>query len=494
VKSEKAQVSTFNFDLFTFNLISPRRELRLALLAAMETCWVYSIVAFMAVEMRFERALSPLSLFAVYWLALIVGRALPRLKQRWITLQLLAVAIAAVATVAAARIELYPDIAWNDLVWLPHYLGALVSFAKNLTAEHLAAAAVLYMFVRGLGFAQRPLTLWFVGFQFRLGVLIFFLLFLIAGFFESLRITQARSFDASLWIFVYFFLSLLAIALARIDEMESDARLGLRWVITLVTAVALVLFLGLGILQFLTLDAAEAVLRLFAPLAVLFGIILLFIAIPAAILAGWVADFLRPIFERLGRLAGEMQQLVPREATEAVEQVLTANPLATLLALLFQILLVLSVLLGVGYLLARALHRRMSEIEAETYLRESIGAEDVERARRTGLTKKKSHRTARHITAETIRRIYAALVARASDAGLPRQVAETPYEYLPRLQHTWQEPGDDIRTITEAYVAVHYGEHDATPDEVSRVRAAWMRVEQLIHAAKRNTQHAKRDT
>jgi ABC-type multidrug transport system fused ATPase/permease subunit len=480
----------------TWNLrLAPRRELRLALLAAMETCWVYSIVAFMAVEMRFERALSPLALFAAYWLALVVGRVLPRLKQRWIILQLLAVAVAVVAMVAAARIELYPHMAWNDLAWLPRYVGALVSFVKNLTAEHLAAAAVLYMFVRGLGFAQRPLTLWFVGFQFRLGVLIFFVLFLIAGFFESFRVTQARSFDTSLWIFVYFFLSLLAVALARIDEMESDARLGLRWAITLVTAVALVLFLGLGVLQFLTLDVAEAALRLFAPLAVLLGIVLLLVAIPAAILAGWIADFLRPIFERLGKLFEEIQQLVPREATEAVEQVLTVNPLTTLLASLFQILLVLSVFLGVGYLLARALHRRMSEIEAETYLCESIGTEeDVERARRAGLAKKKSRQTARHIAAETIRRIYAALVARAGDAGLPRQVAETPYEYLPRLQHTWQEPGDDIRTITEAYVAVHYGEHDATPDEVSRVRAAWMRVEQLIHAAKRNTQHAKRDT
>ena len=35
-------------------------------------------------------------------------------------------------------------------------------------------------------------------------------------------------------------------------------------------------------------------------------------------------------------------------------------------------------------------------------------------------------------------------------------------------------------TITEAYVAVHYAEHRAAKEEVSRVREAWKRVERRI--------------
>ncbi len=63
--------------------ISLRRELRFALLAAMETCWVYSVLTFLASMLGFARAISPLSLFAAYWIALVVGRVLPRRKARW---------------------------------------------------------------------------------------------------------------------------------------------------------------------------------------------------------------------------------------------------------------------------------------------------------------------------------------------------------------------------------------------------------------------------
>ncbi|HEX7593575.1 MAG TPA: hypothetical protein VF429_05330, partial [Anaerolineae bacterium] len=78
--------TTFSFLLLPFHL-NFRRELRFALLAAMETCWVYSVLAFLASIMGFARAISPLSLFAAYWIALVVGRVLPQRKERWWVLQ-----------------------------------------------------------------------------------------------------------------------------------------------------------------------------------------------------------------------------------------------------------------------------------------------------------------------------------------------------------------------------------------------------------------------
>jgi hypothetical protein len=139
------------------------------------------------------------------------------------------------------------------------------------------------------------------------------------------------------------------------------------------------------------------------------------------------------------------------------------------------------VVIGVGYLLARALNRRMKEIEGETYLRESIGAdEDGAAGRRAREKKKTARRGPASITAESIRRIYAALVLRAAEAGLPRRTAETPYEFLPRLEQTWPQETDEIRAITDAYVAVHYAEHQATEEEARQVRAAWHQVEKEI--------------
>ena len=69
---------------------------------------------------------------------------------------------------------------------------------------------------------------------------------------------------------------------------------------------------------------------------------------------------------------------------------------------------------------------------------------------------------------------------------MPRQVAETPYEFLPRLTAEFVEQSDDLRQITEAYVVVHYGEENATPHVVARVRAAWERVETAIRDGKRH--------
>jgi hypothetical protein len=189
----------------------------------------------------------------------------------------MAILIAFVTMFAVARAELYPLFGWYDWGWLSRYVPTLISFTKSIAAEHIVSAGVLYVFIRGLGLAQRPLTLWFVGLQFRIGVVVFFFLLLVASY--------LKSYDASPWIFAYFGFSLLAIALARLEEMGSDLRLGLRWAVTLLAAVALVLFLGLGILQFFTVEAARILLLLLTPLWMLAGLIFLLIAIPAGLLA-----------------------------------------------------------------------------------------------------------------------------------------------------------------------------------------------------------------
>lgn len=443
----------------------------------METCWVYSILAFLAALMKIPRAPSPLTLFFAYWVALLAGRGLPQLKQRWSILQLSAIGIAAVTLFSAARIELYsrPDL--FDFAWLPRFIRAL-SFADGFVAEHLISMGVLFLFIRGLGYGQRPMTLWFIGFQFRLGVVIFFLLLIVSGLLKPT--------DMSYSIFVYFFFALLAIALARLDEVGSDIHYGPRWAMILLASVAIVLFLGLGLLQFFTLDVAEALLRLFTPLWILFEIIVLIIIVPSSLIVGFFVDLLQPLFINLRKILDDLQKIFPPDGVEKLEKPAQSIPALDFLIPLGKTILILGVFLAVGYLLARALNQRMQEIEEETWLREALGGdEEAARARRTAMTKKKSRRQrVGHMAAESIRRIYAALVARASDAGLPRQVAETPYEFLPRLQRNWPENAEEVEAITNAYVAVHYAEADATPGQVQRVRAAWQRVEKMIRETK----------
>jgi Domain of unknown function (DUF4129) len=462
--------TTLSFSLLPVRL-NPRRELRFALLAAMETCWVYALLAYLASFSGAQRAVSALALFASYWIALVVGRVLPRRKERWIVLQLAAIGVALVVLFVIARIELYSNADLFDFSWVPRYLVLLLSFTSGIAAADLAAIGVLYVFIRGLGFAQRPLTLWFIGFQFRLGIVVFFVLLLIAGF--------VKPFDQTQWLFMYFFISLLAIALARIDEMESDVRFGPRWIVTLLASVGIVLFLGLVLLQFLTLDNTHLLLLLLSPLWAAVVLIITLVAIPLGILMAWLVDLFSPIFGRISRVFQVLQNLIPTDTGNNLNNAQGLELLKTLLPVA-KTLLVLAVVLLIGYLIAKALNRRIKQAEDDAYQRESLN-ESERRAQRAGApTKKPRPRRAGYLSAESIRRIYAALVARASEAGLPRATTETPYEYLPRLQRAWPEQADQVRAITDAYVEVHYGEREFGGAEVDRLRAVWQQVEQRI--------------
>ncbi|CAG0940043.1 hypothetical protein ANRL1_00052 [Anaerolineae bacterium] len=456
------------------NSISLRRELAIALFAAMETCWTYVALALLA-TIAGTHILSPLAIFAGYWVAMLAGRALPHSRQRWIVLQFAAIAIAVVTILAGARIELYERLAPSDLSWLPRFVVGLLSLQIALSAERLLGLGILFAFIRGLGYAQRPLTLWFTGFRFRVGIVIFLFLLLAASFIPRL--------DFTIWIFAYFAVSLLAIALARIEEMSEGVPLGARWAITLVAAIALVIFLGAALLQIFTLNTASALLIILWPLWALFGIFLMLLAIPAAYLAEWLVNFLRPLYNTVGQLLDRLQNLVPSEWTEQMQKTLDTTTVTNVLIPLLKTIGILVVVIGIGYLLARALNRRMAHAEDEQYVRESISA-DEDAVRRADLARKtRTHPFARNLSAESIRRIYASLVARARDAGLPRQVAETPYEYLPRLAQEWHTESDDLHAITEAYVATHYAERDLS-GELARVRDAWKRVEKVLRDTK----------
>ncbi|MBN2304879.1 MAG: DUF4129 domain-containing protein [Anaerolineae bacterium] len=76
-------------------------------------------------------------------------------------------------------------------------------------------------------------------------------------------------------------------------------------------------------------------------------------------------------------------------------------------------------------------------------------------------------------TALTIRRIYARMEHLAEMRGYPRAKAETPYEYRRELHQAFPDHPDAIQSITEAYIAVRYGEVPEDPAEVEAVRAAW---------------------
>ncbi|MBI3535965.1 MAG: hypothetical protein HY070_00145, partial [Chloroflexi bacterium] len=253
--------------------ISLRREIRLALLAAMEACWVYAVFALVA-SLIVVTPPTVFSIFLAYWIALIIGRIAPRVRMPWVQVQIVVLAFALATAFYLGWIELYARQFLFDPNWIAQFTRALTELGNGLSRAHLIAAAVVYTFVRGLGFAERPLTLWFIGFQFRLGIVFFFFVLIASAFLKPL--------DLSAWILVYFILSLFAIALARIDEMGSDLPVGPRWAIFLLAAVGLVIFLGLAGVRVFTLEALQGSLSMLTPLWNVIQFLFLLFIIPAS--------------------------------------------------------------------------------------------------------------------------------------------------------------------------------------------------------------------
>lgn len=93
---------------------------------------------------------------------------------------------------------------------------------------------------------------------------------------------------------------------------------------------------------------------------------------------------------------------------------------------------------------------------------------------------------------------YLALVRRGAESGLPRNPAQTPYEYAEQLAASLPE-GDipttgtsqeqdqhDLETMTEHFVQARYSLHDVSPQQARGVQASWRRMQ---HALRRMRGH-----
>jgi hypothetical protein len=82
----------------------------------------------------------------------------------------------------------------------------------------------------------------------------------------------------------------------------------------------------------------------------------------------------------------------------------------------------------------------------------------------------------------TIRRIYVQMLRLAASQGYPRAASQTPYEYESTAARAFPAAAVEIHAITEAYVAVHYGEVPETDAEIQEIRACWERLKAHVRS------------
>jgi hypothetical protein len=318
----------------------------------------------------------------------------------------------------------------------------------------------------------------------------------IVGLMFAAFIPDAHIRNAVLFLLpLFFFCGLIATALARSASLRINREVfrsafGPRWI-------AFTMLIG-GALTVAGYFAALVIggLQFSGALKVLSDI---FIAIVTV--ASWLIYPLYALIRPL--IANFFQNLnlppLPPAADPGIKQLTQnsepLNPLVKLFSDLFPLVCFSGIILLVLILILVRVRARKPIALNENEDRENIDAGDLlanlraEVQRRLGTFAEVAATLRRFgaqdgLTALTIQRLYARLVALASEAGHPRKPAETPLEYEPRASAAFPAHQRQIAALTQAYVNVHYGELPDDPMAITEAREMLVQLETAVKAAK----------
>lgn len=351
----------------------------------------------------------------------------------------------------------------------------------HVPAGPLVIFWVLYLWWRSYKLSSVYATLVRASFGMRLGILAFLWWFAIAD--------PALREDALPLVPLFFFFGLLSSALARADSLNLDRSgratvLGRGWMIMLFgTAVIITLGGYIAALWLTGIDMAQVAEVLSTVGRVLLTLFFLLLTPILAVLQ-LAYDFIQSILpDDLGGRILDPGSGDPDSSDNPPLPWLSDifEILGNILVIAIGLCVVLSVFALIWFLFVS---RSRHEDDADEQ-REALGTGEVVNDLRRGL-RDRWRRLAEMLgilrqfglgrdlfTALTIRRIYARMEKLAETRGYPRTISETPYEYRRELYQAFPDQDSAIQHITEAYVAVRYGEVPEDPAELAAVRTAW---------------------
>ncbi len=488
-----------------------RREALYVTLVAAEMCWFtpwFLVITQRALVLSSVEVATP----TPYGTALILGilvlaviyslRILERLQIDLLYQRVLLIVAVVVIIPLAIHVVLYPSYGWLDLSWLGKAAESLLSF-HTLPPEIGIFAMVIFLWWRGISIGQRDLNFQGIAFSFRLGVLLLV--------FSAPLLPTPGAYDFAVFIVLFFFFSLLAVALARVEEVNRakggvGAPFNLSWLAILLGSIAAVLVTAWLISLVYSIEGFSQVLRwlqpVFDPLMRVVGYILVLLLKLLDPLLQWLARIFQEVFEVLARNIEGLESFGPSSPPDfsGTEPIKTPRLLVDALRYLCLSLTVAGILAALALALRRRLdqHRRGEEVR-ESLWSSGVFAEGVLGSLRDGWDRIKDLAGLmgqfgpgmRLYAAVSIRKIYANMARLAERQGFPRQPAQTPYEYLPALGLAFPDCQAEATAITEAYVKVHYGEVPESRKDLQHIRECWQQIHSMYKNVKR--EDVKRD-
>jgi hypothetical protein len=462
-----------------------RRELVFLALGTMDVCVITPVYAALLAPLV---DVKPLTMVLVLLAVVLLVHYLARLSFSLSLDSRLRSSLTALGMLATSLFAIHQILYAQTSLWRLRWLGDLLrSLRQDLFAQDLAVfLLVAFLWWRGLVLAQRRLISSSVAFRFRLGVVLLAVTSGIAG--------SMLSWPYHHFVFLFFFASLLGIALARAEEVgqqyggrQSPFNLG--WLTTLVTGSAVVLLMAAGVTSLLTGETIGRVLRpVLQVLQLLLFVVIYVLAWAAQLLIEPLLTILRryKIGQAFDDVIGQLKfPGPPNGETQVTESVFTQEQLATMrvaAALVGAAIALLIVAISLYRLRARSAEpsdEKRESVWEGVHLRDGLGELLRHgRGRLNSVAEALAHSSLGQVFAAlTIRRIYAHMASLAAKRGYPRAIDETPYDYLPTLKTAFPESQLEVTQITESYVTVHYGELPERKEDLSEVRSAWQQIQ-----------------
>ncbi|HSN75108.1 MAG TPA: DUF4129 domain-containing protein [Anaerolineae bacterium] len=468
--------------------LSWRQELLRLAYAGMEISW---FTQFFLVFVPSARLLPPFGTacaFGLIMLGVYAWSALAEAQQWSAGIERLMLLLALpILILLAWRVYLHSGLPLADLSWINAAGAGLL--AAGSAGYWAVMVSVVFIWWRGLALGQRTYNFETVALAFRSGLLL-----LVAG---ALLLSFVTRQQAMAFILPFFFFSLLAVALARLEDVgrikgEVGRIFDLSWLGILVVVAALTVGLAGALLIWLARPEGLEIMRgLWAPIGnLLVEALLVLLAIllaPFEPILSWLSNLMAqawlsmlesPLLEGLGALQPGMAEDV---SSPQIDQLIAIA--LRLLRLLCGVGL-LALLLSAGlYLLQRERQRQREIEEIHENLDVSLGDALAGLWRRA----RDRLRGAAHLWSQfgisgdllaaiSVRNIYVNTVRLARQRGYPRHKARTPYEYLADLRAAFPQAQSEAQAITDAYVAVHYGELPTGREEMDSLRTAFQRL------------------
>jgi hypothetical protein len=477
----------------------------------MEVFWIYPWLVFIGKWPALTVQKTPLSLLSVIFL-LVVSFITTRLflSRKWslLWIQMSIITFGLVAIFLVVRIEYSAGFKLLSSQWFTSYGNIIIASFSHPNPFVFALPIGFYLWWRGISLSRSSLYFANIYSSFLSGLAALVLLIIMWGISLKAEPLQNLTSDIGIYIAGFFFFSLISLALSNLRNIqermkakgESSKIFGRRWLSIIISLIGGIVLIGVGFASIFTTQFISTLGRIMSSVSDVLYKVLYYVFLPL----GYLVELLYYIGKFIINWLRQGQPLEPFKFSIAGNPddlpEVTKGVISPQVILILKLTILALVLLGVLFLLTRAVTRRRStraqdEVDEE---QESLWSWEEFKSDVMILFKaffQLFRRKSKPVSESTslnwqgdedikrrlsIREIYQHLLWQAARLRIPRESYETPFEYARRLGQVVPDGKEPLNEITRLYIDVRYGEHQMEDKKIDDANSIWEKLRNLL--------------